>query len=69
MKTIEFLSEINEDSISVPPETAKHIPKKQKVKVTVMYSDDENDDDWENFVASEMLRQYGDEDSIYDNYK
>jgi len=70
MKPIEFIAELNAESILIiPREAAEVLPKSGRVRVMVFAEDDSENDDWHNAAYEQFLRNDAPEDSVYDSLR
>jgi hypothetical protein len=73
MKAIEFEATLNpDDSLGVPEEVARQLPREQKLQVIVLVpqspADDETDaNEWGKLAREQFVAGYSDGDSIYDS--
>jgi hypothetical protein len=66
MKTYEYYAQISEDGhLSVPENIRDKIKAETKVKVILMFDDDENA--WDTITISQFLKGYSEKDALYDN--
>jgi len=66
MKTYEYYAEILEDGHLSVPENIRDILKAEtKVKVVLMFDDEENV--WDTITMSQFLKGYSDKDALYNN--
>ncbi len=71
MKAYEFPAKISrEGSLEVPEALLQSLADEEVVRVIIVVkevSDAEEDADWSQFSASQLMAQYDDADAIYDN--
>ncbi len=66
MQAIEFSSkEIKDNTIKVPKEYTPYLKGRNKIKVIILFEDEENPD-WEKLALKQFLDGYAEEDNIYD---
>jgi hypothetical protein len=67
MGAIEFSARVGPDrTLKLPAEVAEQLREDQTVRVLLVPETDE-DEVWTRFAAEQLLRQYADEDSVYDD--
>lgn len=67
MKTIEFLARIGADAaLEVPPEVAAQLPQGQAVRVIVLMSEANENQDWSRLTAERFPAGYDESDAVYD---
>lgn len=68
MEAIEFWAHVGDDrTLAIPAEVAGQLRKDQQVRVILLLNDDGDEDHaWNRLASEQLLRAYGDEDSIYD---
>jgi len=66
MKAYEYIAEVSPDGhISVPEDLKEKLSQNPKVRVMLLFEDEENT--WNEFTRSEFLKGYSHKDSVYDN--
>jgi hypothetical protein len=67
MKAVEFQSQLSADqTLAVPASIAEKIPLGQRVRVLVLYSENDGDWEWEQLAAQNLGQGYAESDAIYD---
>lgn len=69
MKALEFQARLNRNrTLTVPAEVARQIPQEHYVRVILLVSepDTEDDKDWARMTAEQFLKGYAEGDAIYD---
>ncbi len=67
MKAFEFHTQMqNGDSLVVPAEVAKELPRETPLRVIVLIEDEEEEKAWIRFANEQFLEGYDESDAIYD---
>ena len=67
MKALEFQTKMDpEDSLRVPKELAAQIPKDKTVQVIVLFSEVNEEAQWQQLTQEQFFRGCAEGDSIYD---
>ena len=67
MKAVEFQAQVNPDqTLTVPASVMGKIPVGRAVRVLILVSENETDQEWEYLAAESFGRRYAEADAIYD---
>jgi hypothetical protein len=68
MEAFEFQTQMQEgDSLAVPPEVAKQLPRQAPLRVIVLVGDKDEERAWIRFGNEQFLKGYAESDAIYDD--
>ena len=67
MKTLEFRARLNPDhTLTVPAELVAHLRPEEPVRVILLVTEGDEDQEWARLTTEQFMKGYADSDAIYD---
>jgi len=67
MQAVEFsVSGVKDSIIQIPDEYARLLKGRKKIKIIILFAEEEEEGDWDRLALQQFFEGYSEEDSIYD---
>jgi hypothetical protein len=67
MKALEFQTRLNPDrTLTIPSEIAQQLPQGKSVRVIVLLSESNEEQDWVRLTTEQFVQGYSEDDALYD---